>query len=340
MKQLLEKLCMAAGVNGVGDVADVIAEELKNYVSEVHRDNLGNVWGVRPAACENAPVLLLEAHMDEIGFVVTDVTDNGFLRVAPCGGVDERLLAAQPVTVLTTPPINGVFCSTPPHLSALNEKTPSAVERGIDIGMSASEAKAAVPVGTRVMFAPRFDSMLGDRVCAKALDNRAGCATLLYALELLKELALPCTVVTLFATQEELGTRGAAPAAYAVNPDAAIVVDVSFAHTPDANAAECGKLGEGPMLGVSPFLDYAMTEQLRELAGKRNIAIQNEVMGGTTGTDADKIGVVREGIPAALLSIPLRYMHTPSEVASLCDIENVAKLMCEFAKYGEVQTHA
>ena len=173
MERLLQELCEAAGVNGVGDIARVIAEKLAAYVPEVHTDRLGNVWGVRPAACDDAPTLLLEAHMDEIGFIVTEVTPSGFLRVSPCGGTDARTLAAQNVTVLCEPPLGGVFCSTPPHLAGGEKGLLSAEERGIDIGLPADEVKARVPVGTRVMFAPHFDRLLGDRVCSKALDDRA-----------------------------------------------------------------------------------------------------------------------------------------------------------------------
>ena len=190
------------------------------------------------------------------------------------------------------------------------------------------------------MFAPHFDRLLGDRVCAKALDDRAGCAAILQTLELLKEEELSCNVAVLFSVQEELGLRGAAPAAFAITPDAAIAVDVSFAHTPDANRAQSGVLGGGAMLGISPILDQDITEQLRELAQTHEIAVQYEVMGGKTGTDADAMTLVKEGIPTGLLSIPLRYMHTPVEVASLRDIQAVADLMAAFAKEGTVPAYA
>lgn len=340
MEQLLRELCAAPGVNGVPAAAKLLAEKLAAYVPEVHTDRFGSVWGVRPAADENAPTLLLEAHVDEIGFIVTDVTADGFLRVSACGGVDQRTLAAAPVVVLCEPPVNGVFLSTPPHLSGGDDTLLKTEERGIDVGLTAEEVKARIPVGTRVMFAPRFDRLLGDRVCSRALDDRAGCAAILRALELLQNKSLPWNIAVLFSTQEELGTRGAGSAAFAIQPNSAIAVDVSFAHTPDADRAECGVLGDGVMLGISPILDRDMTEQLRTLAETREIPLQYEVMGGTTGTDADMITVAREGIPSALLSIPLRYMHTPVEVASLKDIEAVAALMAAFAETGEVRGDA
>ena len=340
MEQLLRELCLAMGVNGTDGAAKLLAKKLEAYVPKVQTDALGSVWGVRPAAYPEAPILLLEAHLDEIGLIVTGITDNGFLRVSACGGVDTRVLATQRVRVLCDPPINGVFCSTPPHLSNDDEKLLTPEERGIDVGLPVEEVKARIPIGTRVAFAPHFDHLLGDRVCAKALDDRAGCAAILRTLELLKDKPLPYHVAVLFCTQEELGIRASAPAAFRLQPDAAIAVDVSFAYTPDADRQKCGVLGDGVMLGVSPILDNDMTEQLRELAGQHQIPMQLEVMGGKTGTDADKISLAREGVPTALLSIPLRYMHTPNEVASLADIEAVAALMAAFAEEGKVRKDA
>lgn len=340
MQELLKALCEAAGVNGVSQVGALVAERLSEYVPQVHTDRLGNVWGVVPATIDEAPTLLLEAHLDEIGFVVTGVTDDGFLRVSSCGGIDERTLAAAEVVVLCEPPLPGVFCSTPPHLAGEGNKLLITEERGIDVGLPAELVRERVPVGTRAVFAPHFDRLLGDRVCAKALDDRAGVAAIFRALELVRNSERACRVAVLFSVQEEVGTRGVAPATFAIHPDAAIATDVSFAHTPDADPAQCGILGGGVMLGISPVLDANLTNQLRRLAEKEEISLQYEVMGGSTGTDADKISVVREGVPTALLSIPLRYMHTPTEVVDLKDIEAVARLMAAQIREGTVRTDA
>ena len=174
--------------------------------------------------------------------------------------------------------------------------------------------------------------MTGSRVTSKALDDRAGVAAVLHCLELLKDAALSWDVAAAFAVQEELGCRGSAAAAYALQPDRAIAVDVSFALTPDANPAKCGKLGGGPMVGYAPGLDYAMCRRLEDVAKQAGIPCQQEVMGGDTGTDADSISAARAGVPTALLSIPLRYMHTPVEMVDLRDVENVGKLMAEYIK--------
>lgn len=337
LKTILRDLCLASGVNGYDEAADVAVHLLSAFTTDIHRDPLGNILAMLPSGTPNAPTLLLEAHIDEIGFTVTHIDDMGFLRVAPCGGVDNRALAAASVTVLSDPPCNGVFCATPAHLAKDDAPLPEISERGIDVGMSAEEAKARFPIGTRVAFASHFEELLNDCVCAKALDDRAGVASILYALYLLKRQALPVNLAVAFCVQEELGLRGSKTAAYGIKPDAAIIVDVSFAHTPDADKASSGILGGGVMLGMSPVLDTDMPYTLRELAEKGAIPFQYEVMGSTTGTDADAVSLTSEGVPTALLSIPLRYMHTPAEVASLRDMDTTARLIAAFVKEGKVQ---
>ena len=340
LKTVLRELCLVSGVNGCSEATNVASQFLSAFTTDVQTDRLGNVWGILPSNDPDAPTLLLEAHIDEIGFTVTHVDERGFLRVAPCGGVDNRALSAAPVTILSTPPCNGVFCAVPIHLSKDDTPLPEITERAIDVGMSGEQAKEQIPLGTRAVFAPRFEELLNERVCSKALDNRAGVASILYALSLLKEQALPFNLVVAFCVQEELGLRGAKTAAYGIRPDAAIVVDVSFAHTPDADKTSCGILGSGVMLGISPVLDVTMTDSLRSLAETHNIPFQCEVMGGNTGTNADTVGLTANGIPTALLSVPLRYMHTPAEVVSLQDVQSVARLIAAFAVEGEVPSYA
>lgn len=330
LKELLQELCMANGVNGVCDAAQVATRYLKNYTDDIRVDALGNVVGLLKAFDPKALTVLLEAHIDEIGFVVTHIDDGGFVHVSSCGGIDNRTLDAAQVVLLTEPPMTGVFCSTPPHLAKADEPLTEIPDRGVDVGLSGDEARKKIPLGTRAVFYPHFDSLLGDRVCAKALDDRAGVAAVLKAVDILKEKDLPVNVAVAFCVQEELGTRGSGPATFSVNPDAALVVDVSFASTPDADKSQCGSLGKGVMLGFSPTLDRQMTQRLLAIAKKENIPVQHEVMGATTGTDADRIGIIGEGVPCALLSIPLRYMHTPVEVVSIADVEAVAQLMAAY----------
>ncbi len=339
-KAILKTLCESSGVNGETSACRTAAALLAAYTDDVKTDALGNVIAHIPSANPNAPLLLLEAHIDEIGFVVTGIDNQGFVRVENCGGIDNRTLSAGEIVFLTEPPLHGVFCSTPPHLTKADDPLPTLADRGVDVGLSKEEAEKRIPLGTRAVFRPHFDELLNNRVSAKALDNRAGVAAVLGALGCVKGKDLPVNLAVSFSVQEEVGMRGAQTAAFGVMPDAALVVDVSFAHTHDVSKEKFASLGKGPMIGQAPVLDKALTAQLIALAKKEEIAVQREVMGSKTGTNADVIGVAGRGVPCMLLSVPLKYMHTPIEVVSLDDIEATAQLMAAFILNGEVPTYA
>lgn len=334
----LKFLCSAAGVGGLTQAAEVAKGLLSEYCSQVKIDKLGNVIGIIKSGRKDAPLLMLEAHIDEIGLIVTNIDDSGFVYTAPCGGVDVRTLPAAEVIVHGDKPYGGIFCSTPPHLKDEGKKDnlPDIRDMGIDVGMDAETARKCIKKGDRVSFFPNFTMLNENRISSKSLDDRAGVAAILYCLDLLKsENAAPdCDIAVVFAVQEELGCRGSAVASYGVNPDIAVAVDVSFARTPDADAEKCGQLGKGPMIGWSPTLDDKMTRRMVDIAEKCSIPYQHEVMGGTTGTDAESISDARTGVRTALLSIPLRYMHTPCEVADKRDIESVGRLLACFIKEG------
>lgn len=327
---LLKELCCAAGVNGLSDIQTVACDWLKKFADDVRVDVSGNVLATLPCGKEKAKRVLLEAHMDEIGFVVTGFTDGGFVRVAPCGGIDLRCIAAAPVKIFGKETVNGVFCAVPPHLRGDDDgkKCAPADKLFVDVGMK--DPESLIAVGDRVSFMPCYATLSDTTVTAKALDDRAGMAAVLYALSLLQERDLPCDVEVLFACGEELGSRGATPAAFAVDADAAVITDVSFAFTPDAPRESCGDLGKGAMIGFSPILNGQFSKRLMQYAKDNGIAFQTEVMGGKTGTDADAVTVAGNGTPSALISIPQRYMHTPIEVVDVRDIAAVGTLMAAF----------
>ncbi len=332
----LELLSNAAGAGGLTDAADTAQAILSKYCDTVERDALGSVIGRIDCGKKDAKLLLLEAHIDEIGLIVTRIDDNGFVYAENCGGVDRRALAAAEVLIHGDKPYVGVFCSSPPHLKKEKDKDklPDISDMGIDVGMSAKQARECIRPGDCITFRPNFKNLSNTHVCGKSMDDRAGVASIIYCLEFLRKIELCCNIAVVFAVQEELGCRGSAVSAYRVAPDFAIAVDVSFAYTPDADKSKCGVLGKGPMIGYSPTLDFDMTKKLRSLADDNNIPYQNEVMGGTTGTDAESISDARTGTKTALLSIPLRYMHTPNEIVDIRDIENAGHLMALFAQEG------
>ncbi|MEG2597483.1 MAG: M42 family peptidase, partial [Oscillospiraceae bacterium] len=272
-------------------------------------------------------------HIDEIGMIVTYITDEGFLKVAPCGGMDMRLLLAQEVVIHGNRPISGIVCTKPPHLTSEEEtkKVPQIDEISIDTGYKKAELESLVSLGDRVTLKSNFTEMLNGKIISKSLDDRACMVCILYALEQLKGKALDCSLTVVFSAQEETGGAGAAISSYKVNPDVAIAVDVSFAHTADADEKKCGKMGKGPMIGMAPMLNRLLSNELLILAKERNIPYQIEVITGrTTGTNADEISISRGGVKTGVLSLPLKYMHMPIEMIALSDVENVGRLLAEY----------
>ncbi len=333
IKQDLELLCTTPGAAGMAEIADTAAALLRQVATDVTIDKMGNVIGYVRSKNVHAHTVMLEAHMDEIGFLVTHIDENGFVYVNGAGGIDGRVLTAQEVLVYGDDVYKGVFCSTPPHLTDKDGELPKLSDRGIDVAMSAEDAKKHILLGSRVTFAPHFSQLSDTIVCSKALDDRAGMAAILHCLRQLDE-NIPVNVAVAFCVQEEIGCRGSDPATRLIQPDAAIITDVSFAATHDAEPHKCGKLGAGVMIGISPILNSVMTDSLINLAEKKSIPYQYEVMGGGTGTDADHISGCLVGVPSALLSIPQRYMHTPIETVDVRDVAAVGDLMAAYIREG------
>jgi len=334
IKQTLLDLCAPSGIAGDENEAAAHIARLLEPFGGVMRNPLGSVICRVWEAAPGQPHLLLDAHLDEVGLIVTHIEDSGFLRVGGCGGIDRRALPASPVIIHGKKgKINGVICSSPPHLEGGKEKKFAPVdELYIDIGHTKEQAQRLISPGDRVSLNAPSRQLLGDKICGKALDNRAGCVSLLYALELLRDVQPGCGLSVIFSTLEETGGQGAKTAAHQLRPTHAVVVDTSFAHTPDSAKTKCGIMGKGPMIGVAPILSREMADRLIRVAEAQSIPYQHEVMAGPTGANADHIAATRAGVATGLVSIPLKYMHTPVECAALPDIENTGRLLAAFVK--------
>ena len=275
---------------------------------------------------------MLEAHIDEVGFIVTDIDANGFLTVKNCGGIDLRSLPARTVTVHGKEKVTGVFCATPPHLGGVTEYDDIAALK-IDT-LLGEKAKEVISIGDFVTFNTKAADLCGSRIVGKSLDNRAGVACLLELAERLCDKKLPFNIVFAFTDQEELGCRGAQTASFDISPDEAIVIDVSFADAPDVPSNDCGTLGGGAMIGMSPVLDRGISKKLVSVAKGNNLSYQTEVMGGKTGTNGDVISISKSGVKTGLVSIPLRNMHSDVEIIDVKDIKNVCDLLEKYILGG------
>ncbi len=326
---LLKALCAANGTSGdEAEAAEIAAGMLKKYM-DVEISPLGSVIGRLDG---NGIHILLDAHIDQIGLVVTAIDETGFLKVAKCGGSDARVLAASDVTVHGKKDVFGVVTSTPPHLASKDDegKAKGFDDVSIDIGLSRENAEKIVEPGDRITFNSSFDELLGNRVASACIDDRAGVAAILRALELLEGKTGNAKITVMFSSQEETGGSGALTGAFSAQADEAIAVDVSFASAPNISSEKYASLGMGTMIGYSPSLDFEMSKSLKRLAEENEIQYQNEVMGGRTGTNCDEIQISGRGCKTALLSIPIRNMHTAVELCDLSDIEETAKLIAAY----------
>lgn len=331
---VLGELCALAGPSGFeSPVALAAAELLEGLMDEVHIDKMGSVLGVRRCGKEHAPKLLLDAHLDEIGFIVTG-HEEGFLRFAPLGGVDPRMLPDRELTILTQPPMYGVVACMPPHIQTAEDmdKALPIRELWLDVGLSQEEAEKRIPIGTPAVYRTGCAPLGSELLCGKALDDRACFAILVDALERLKGETLDVDVYLLGSTQEETHSTGAITATYGVCPELCVAVDVTHGDSPDAPKEQTFKLGGGPVIGVGPNCTRWMSERLKRCAAELEMDVQIEVMSGHSGTNAWDMQIVREGVATAVLSLPLRYMHTPVETAHRADMENTAALLAQFIR--------
>jgi endoglucanase len=324
------ELSSAHGVSGLDGALAVAERALAGLGLKTERDDMGGLVAVIEGGSKR---VMLDAHIDEIGMIVRSL-DGGFLRVASVGSPDERVLIGQEVTVHGREDIYGLFSSVPPHLKKESADAPKLADVAIDTGYGAERLAELVSPGDRVSFRVNATKLLGNRVTGKSLDNRAGCAAVIAAAAKILQSNNRPTVIISLSGQEELGLRGARTAAFAHTADEAVAVDVSFADVAGAREGDCGRLGGGPMIGISPVLSRGVTDRLIKSAESAGLAYQREVMGGSTSTNADVIGITGGGIACGLVSIPLRNMHTPVEVVDLDDVAAVAQLLAEFVISG------
>ncbi|NMB45108.1 MAG: M42 family metallopeptidase [Firmicutes bacterium] len=321
MQDIVKELVELYGPTGREEqVAEYIAKIMRPLVDEVYTDALGNLVAVKRGSA-NAEKIMLAAHMDEVGVIITDIDDNGFLRFSNIGGVSPFTLIGQRVRFADG--TIGVFGQE--KLDQIKDLKFS--KMFIDIGASSrQEAEAKVSIGDVAVYHREF-TLQGQRVIAKSLDNRIGCAVLIETARRLQ--ASPHELYFVFTSQEEVGLRGARTAAYSLNPDYGIAVDVTgTGDTPEAHRMAVS-LGKGAAIKVkdSSVISHPIVKDLLVKTAKANgISYQMEVL-ERGGTDAGSIHLTRSGVPTGAVSIPSRYIHSPSEMVDLGDVDNCVRLL-------------
>jgi putative aminopeptidase FrvX len=338
LPELLERLLTTPGPSGQERAAAAVWREAAEPVGEVSSDVLGNSW-VRVPGTGGGPSLALVGHIDEIAVVVTHLGDDGLAAVRPTSGWDPATMAGQRVDVLARGgAVPGVVAAKRPKRKRGEDRKPiEGDDLFLDVGAKdADELRRLIRPGDNVIWHGAPIALHGNRVASRAFDNRMGCYV---ALESARRIAegggAPGDVIAVAAVQEEIGDfAGSRTAAFATEPDLAVAIDVT--HTSDVRGADPddeGKvvLGGGPTLSRGPSIHPAIFELLHETAEAEKIPFAIEVSRGTTSTDADAVYLSRHGIATGLVSVPLRYMHSPVELADLEDIERAVQLVVAFA---------
>jgi len=324
---------------GVPGQEEATARELmkafRTVADRVERDRMGSVYAwIEGTGKAPRPRALLAAHMDKIGFLVRAIEPGGWLRLTEVGGFDSRTLPGKEVTIHSSPPMTAVFATRPPHLQKRGE-----TERNIpledlylDTGRPEREVRRRAPVGTMVTLRQPPVELLGDRLAAPGMDDRAGVVVMLRALELLSAKRPAWDVIAVATVEEEFGTfcLGAKTATETLAPDLGIAIDVSHGDMPGAREGETVPLGSGPALSIGANIHPLILEDLRRSAKALSMPYRIEACPTSSGTDAMDIQIASEGVPTAVIGIPCRYMHTGIETVEPRDVDRCAHLLAHY----------
>ena len=313
----------------------VYHERIKDVVDRFYKDCHGNAIGV---INPNTPLrIMLAGHCDEIGLMVEYITDQGYIHFSTIGGIDSHITPGKRVIIHTSQgPVNGVIGKKPIHL--MEEKDRQKVvkieEQWIDIGASnKEEVTRIVQIGDPITIDVGYGHLFGNCVVGRGFDDRVGAFVVAEVLRTVRKEKLHCSVYGVSTVQEELGLRGARTSAFGIDPHLGIAIDVTFSSDcPDVDKRKVGdiSLGKGPVIARGPNINLHVFRRMIEVAADKKIPYQIQAESRATGTDANSIQVNRQGVATGLIGIPNRYMHTPSEVVDLQDLDNAIELIAGF----------
>jgi endoglucanase len=330
---LLKQLSEVNGISGYEEpVRELLRQTWQPFVDEMHEGKLGSLIALkRGTGPEPRPKLMLAAHLDEIGLMVSGI-EKEFLRITDTGGTDRRILLGLEVIVHGQRDLPGIVATRPPHVLPLEERKKIVPwdKLFVDVGLPAEEVERLVEIGDLISIQRETVELKNRRVAGKAMDNRACVAALTLALEQLSGVQHDWDVFAVATVQEETGLKGAMVTAYGIAPDVAVVLDTTFGKQPGVSDVESFPLGEGPTIGVGPNFHPRLVGRLEEVCRVHEIPYHVEPCPGDSGTDAWAIQVSRAGVPTALICVPIRYMHQPVEVLAAQDVERSGRLLAAF----------
>jgi len=333
-----KELLAIPGISGFeGDIAQYACKKLKKYCPDARITKMNCVVGSVECNNPEAPTVMLEAHLDRIGLIVSSVDEDGFVEFTTLGGVDERVLPTAEVYIMGKEKVYGVIGAKPPHITTKEEEKQGVCAENmlIDTGLG-EKATEIISVGDAILLDFRFRELLNGRISSAALDNRVSMAAIFEILEELKDKELPVNLMIAFTSGEEMGLQGAYTVLDDTIPDLAVILDVTYGRTPDCEEIDTFPLGSGVAILRGPNVHYNMTRKIINIAKEKAIPYEIEVAPRNSGTTAWAIQVSQCGVPCAILSIPLRYMHTTVETVDMADVEAVCSLVKEIICGGEV----
>ena len=330
LKELILSLCSIMSISGHESTEkDRLLSLVGKYFDEYKCDAVGNHLFIKRSSKPNAPTLLVDTHFDEVGMLVTDIKAGGFLAVTSVGGLDPAIMQASEVRIYGKETITGIIGSIPPHLKTKenSKKLKNIDELLVDTGYPKEELEKIVRIGTPVGFAPIYTELGEDsgRLAGKSFDNKACAAAAIYGLCGIKSEELAANVCLLLSCHEEtVKIGGVAPAAFDLCPDYAVVIDVNLAHVPDTKPADTVEMGEGISVCLSAITDKKLTKSIMAMCEDKGIKYQRCAAPSSTGTNTTCLGIVGRGVTVADIGLPLKNMHTYTEVVDLADVKTLA----------------
>lgn len=328
-KTFLKKLSESHGPSGREEWIHPLIQEAFTSYCDVKKDNINNLYLIKKGL--GKAKIMLMAHADEVFLMVSEILDNGYLKV-DITGIDPKTLVSQQVLIHGKERIEGIIGIKPPHLMNDEEKN-TAIKKEeilIDTGYDKKDLEAIVKVGDYITIKREMVELLNNNIACKCADNRAGIVAMKSCLDEIKNIKHEANVYFVASCQEEAGIRGARVAASNIMPDIAIAIDTTFA-SGLLSYKECeNNVGSGPVICIGPNVHPKVRKRIMMIASEYNIPFQLEVEPGHTGTDAWNIQTVKQGIPTVLISIPIKHMHTSVEIVNIDDIKNTGRIIAKF----------
>lgn len=330
IEDFLREITAIRGLSGdEALVSAFVRDTFAPLCDEVTVDKMNNVIARKKG---RGPKVMFSAHIDEIGMMVVDIEKDGCLRLGNVGGVDPRILPGQRVTVYGRETLLGVIGSKPPHLLTQAEQKKNYLREDLyaDVGFPPEKVRELVQIGDQVQLEHRYVALQNRQAAVKTCDDRACVGMMYQALQLLQNIRHEADLYFVASTQEEVGCRGALTAAYGLDPDFGVALDVCHASTPGAPAWRTHK-PDSLVASMGPYIHPVLHQKLTQTAKDNNIALQIAVAPRNTATDADELGRARAGVPTVLLELPLKYMHTTVETLNLNTLKEGGRLLAQFA---------